>query len=59
MNVRTTKFGTVVLAAEEGKVLRGVDGGTSKELYLAKSDSPENYEEIDEPTETIEEIVEE
>ena len=55
MNVRTTKFGTVVLTAEEGKVLLGIDGGTSKEVYLAKSDSPENYEEIDEPTETVEE----
>lgn len=59
MKKRITKVGTVVITAEEGKVLRDKDGGINKELYLAKSDSPENYEEIDEPTETIEEIVEE
>ncbi len=59
MRTRITKFGTTVITAEEGKVLLGKDGGISKELYLAKSDSSENYEEIDEPIESVEEIVEE
>ena len=55
MKTRITKFGTTVITAEEGKVLLSKDGGISKELYLAKSDSSENYEEIDEPTESVEE----
>lgn len=48
MKIETTEFGTVVLTAEEGMVLKGLDGGTGKEIWLAKSDRPEDYVEIPE-----------
>ena len=48
MKIKTTEFGTVVLTADEGMVLQGLDGGIGKEIWLAKSDSPENYIEIPE-----------
>lgn len=61
MKIETTEFGTVVITAEEGMLLQEIGGGTGKEVWLAKSDSPENYIEIPEDsiienTEEIEEM---
>lgn len=64
MKKTITAFGTVVLTADENMVLQRKDGGISKEFFLAKSDTENDYIEISEdsipqPTEEVEEVVEE
>lgn len=63
MKKTITEFGTVVLTADENMVLQRKDGGISKEFFLAKSDTENDYIEISEdsipqPTEEVEEVIE-
>lgn len=48
MKKTITEFGTVVLTADENMVLQRKDGGISKEFFLAKSDTENDYTEIPE-----------